>query len=537
LSYRAGHLGTIGSGGPFAGSVGIDPADPRRTIVTIAQGGTLLPDRDYYLSADPKYADIRARYLAYLQRIFELTRRRDAGGDARAVLALETAIARVQASQAEARDEDRTAERHALADLMRTMPGFDWIEWGRAQGIGRDAHLILAHPSFFKAFAALVPSTPMPAWRAWLTSRHVTAAAPLLSSPFALARFEFFGRTLSGQVEPIPQWKRSVSLVSGYLGDAVGRLYVERHFSPEAKRRVERLVANMIEATRQSIAGADWMTAPTRAAALEKLRGIVTKVGYPDRWRDYDGLVIRADDLVGNVERARLFDNAHRLARVRAPLERGQWLLPPQTVNAYYSPGLNEIVVPAAMLQPPLFQMDADDAVNYGGIGAVIGHELGHGFDERGRFFDATGATRDWWSEADARGFQQRAAQLVAHFNGYTPLPGMSVNGALTLGENVGDLGGLALAYRAYRISLDGKEPPVIDGFTGDQRFFLGWAQVWRSVMREEYLRQWLLWIPHAPPRYRANGPVGHLDAFYAAFNVKPGDKLYVDPQKRVRIW
>ena len=516
MSYRAGHLASIASGGPFAGSAGADPMNPAATIVSVTQGGILLPDRDYYLSADPKYADVRAKYLAYLKRIFELTKRRDPDGDARAVLALETAIARVQSAQADARDEDSTAERHPIEALMRTMPGFDWIEWGRAQGIERSSHVVLAHPAFFKQFAELVPKQPMAAWRAWLASRHITAAAPFLSSPFALARFEFFGRALSGQAEPITQWKRSVSLVSGYLGDAVGRLYVERRFPPEAKARVETLVANMVEATRQAITAADWMTPDTRDAALVKLRAIVTKVGYPDKWRDYRGLVIRADDLVGNIQRAQQFDNAHRLSRVRQPMERGEWLLPPQTVNAYYSPGLNEIVVPAAMLQPPLFQMDADDAVNYGGIGAVIGHELGHGFD---------------------RPFQQRAEDLVAHFNRYKPLPGMSVNGALTLGENIGDLGGLALAYRAYRISLNGKEPPVIDGFTGDQRFFLGWAQVWRSVMREEYLRQWLLWIPHSPPQYRANGPVGHLDAFYAAFNVKPGDKLYVEPQKRVRIW
>lgn len=516
LSYRCGYLSAIASGAPFAGSVGPDDTNAQRTIVTVSQGGTLLPDRDYYLGADPKYAAARRQYVEYLVRIFTLTRRRDPAADAAAVLALETSLARAQVTQAEARDDDRTARRFALDGLMREMPGFDWIEWARAQGIDRDAHVVLAQPSFFRAFAALVPATPLATWRAWLAARHITSAAPFLSSPFALARFDFFGRALSGQSEPITQWKRGVSLVSGYLGDALGRLYVERHFPPAAKARVETLVAHMVDATRQAIAEAGWLAPAARAEALDRLRGVVTKVGYPDRWRSYRGLVIKADDLVGNIERAQLFENARRLSRVREAPAHGEWLLPPQTVNAYYNPGLNEIVVPAAMLQPPLFRMDADDAVNYGGIGAVIGHELGHGFDAA---------------------FRPRAAPLAAHFGRFSPLPGMRVNGELTLGENIGDLGGLALAYRAYRISLQGQEPPVIDGFTGDQRFFLGWAQVWRSVMREEYLRQWLTWIPHAPPQFRANGPVSHLDAFYEAFDVRPGDKLYVEPAKRVRIW
>ncbi|HEX6323276.1 MAG TPA: M13-type metalloendopeptidase [Vicinamibacterales bacterium] len=537
LGYRCGYLATIASGGPFASSVAADAAVPGRAILIVSQGGTLLPDRGYYLSDDAKYAAIRAAYVAYLTRIFELTNRRAPARDARAVLALETQLALAQLPQEAAREEDRTSRRFRLEALMREMPGFDWIEWGRAQGISRASDVVVAHPSFFRQFSDLVRVTPVSTWRAWLAARHITAAAPFLSRAFADARFDFFGRALSGQDEPIPQWKRGVSLVSGYLGDAVGRLYVERHFPPEAKARVEGLVANMLEATRQAIAEADWMAPTTRAAAREKLAGMVTKVGYPDRWRDYRGLVIRADDLVGNIERAQRFDNAHRLNRVRQPLGRGEWLLPPQTVNAYYSPGLNEIVVPAAMLQPPLFQMDADDAVNYGGIGAVIGHELGHGFDGRGRFFDASGAPRDWWDERDAREFKARAERLVRQFDGYRPLEGLQVNGTLTLEENVGDLGGLALAYRAYRLSQRGRTPPVIDGFTGDQRFFLGWAQVWRSKMREEYMRQWVAWIPHAPPQYRANGPVGHLDGFHAAFGVRPGDRLYVEPGKRIRIW
>ena len=516
LSYRAGYLSTVASGGPFPASLATDVTNPRRVIATVSQGGILLPGREYYVSADPKYLDIREKYLAYLTTIFELTGRRDPSGEAREVLAFETALAHAHQARVDALEGHTPSERAALRDLMRSMPGFDWVAWGRAQGIDHDADILLAQPSFFKAFAAAVGRTSIETLRAWLASRHITAAAPFLSSPFAMARFDFFGRTLSGQTDPIPQWKRAVSLVSGYLGDALGKLYVERRFPPDAKARVERLVANMIDATRQAIQDAGWMAPDMRDAALDKLAAIVTKVGYPERWRDYSGLVIKADDLVGNIERAQWFDNVYRLTRVTRDLERGEWLMPPQTINAYYSPGLNEIVVPAAMLQPPLFQLDADDAVNYGAIGAVIGHELGHGFDAP---------------------FQKRAAQLVAHFKQFSPLPGTRINGELTLGENIGDLGGLALAYRAYQLSLDGNAAPVIDGFTGDQRFFLGWAQVWRSVIRDEYLRQWLTWIPHAPPRYRANGPLSHLDAFYAAFNVKPGDTLYVEPEKRVRIW
>jgi len=516
LSYRAGYLSTIAGGGPFGGTLSADATNARGAIVTVTQGGILLPDRDYYLSADPKYAATRSKFLEYLTTIFSLTHRRDPAGDAHAVLVFETELAKAQLSQAAALGDGQRAERVALRDLMRSMPGFDWLEWGRAQGIDAETDVILPQPSFFRQFAAAAKAAPLATLRAWLAARHITSAAPFLSSPFALARFEFFGRTLSGQSEPIPQWKRSVSLVSGYLGDAVGRIYVERKFPPAAKARVERLVANMIEATRQAIGESRWMTPKTREAALDKLRAIVTKVGYPDRWREYRGLVIKADDLVGNIERAHRFDNAYRLSRVRRPMERGEWLLPPQTVNAYYSPALNEVVVPAAMLQPPLFQLDADDAVNYGSIGAVIGHEIGHGFDAP---------------------FQERASQLVEHFDQYSPLPGMRINGVLTLGENIGDLGGLALAYRAYRLSLNGRRAPIIDGFTGDQRFFLGWAQVWRSVIREEYLRQWLTWIPHSPPQFRANGPVGHIDAFYEAFDVKPGDKLWIEPARRVRIW
>ena len=516
VSFRSGHLAAIASGGPFGASAAPDSTNPRGVIVTIPQGGTLLPDREYYRSAETKFAAARQKYQGYLQLLFELTKRAEPRKDAAAVLAFETALAEAQSPQAQAGAQARGGTRYALAALMREMPGFHWVEWARAQGIDARSDVILAQPAFFRRFASLVAETPLPTLRAWLAARHITAAAPFLSAPFDNARFEFFGRVLSGQETPIVRWKRGVSMVNGHLGDAAGRLYVERHFPPDARRRVEAMVANLIEASRQAISEAAWMTPPMREVAMERARGIAARIGYPDKWRDYTDLVIRRDDLYGNVERAQRFENAYRLSLLRRAPGRNEWLTPPQTINAFYRPGLNEIIVPAGLLQPPMFQMDADDAVNYGGIGAVIGHELGHAFDQS---------------------FQPHAAALVEQFNALRSVDGMPVNGQLTLGENIGDLSGLALAHRAYRISLKGRTAPVLDGFTGGQRFFLGWAQVWRSIMRDEYLRQWLLWMPYAPPEFRANAPVRHIDAFHEAFNVQPGDKLYLEPAKRVRIW
>ena len=537
LATEAGYLATIAAGGPFGGSVALDAVNPARLIVQVAQGGTLLPDREYYLSGDTKYADIRREYERYLTTIFTLTHRGDPAGDARAVLALETALAGVEWTQTDSRDPVKTSSRYSLGELGTKMPGFDWVAWARPQRIDRAQGLILAQPSFFKAFAAMVPATPLPTWRAWLTARYITALAPYLSRPFSDARFEFFGHVLSGQTEVRVAWKRGVGLVNSFMGDAVGKLYVERHFSPADRRRAERLVANVVEAYRRSIKRLDWMSAGTRQGALDKLTHLSTKVGYPDTWRDYTGLVVRPDDLVGNLTRARIFDNEHRMDRLRDTSDHSEWLITPQTVNAYYNPALNEIVLPAAMLQPPLFTPEADDAVNYGGIGAVIGHEIGHGFDGLGRGFDAGGTVRDWWTPADDHEFRLRALQVVNQFNAYSPMAGLHVNGILTLGENIGDLGGLSIAYQAYHLSLNGKAAPVIDGLTGDQRFFLGWARIWRVKYRDEYLRQTLLAQPYAPETYRANGPVGNLEAFYAAFDVKPGDGMYRAPKDRVVIW
>jgi putative endopeptidase len=537
LAAEAGYLSSIAAGGPFDGVVGTDSETPGALVVRVMQGGTLLPDRDYYLSPDPIYAGLRGRYTDYLTHIFTLIDRSDPAKDARAVLVLETELAGAQWSQADSRNLATTNTRFTLPQLATEMPGFDWRAWAQPQGLDRSPRIILAQPSFFRQFAELVRTRPLESWKAWLIARYVTASAPYLSAAFDGARFEFFGRILTGQEAPRVRWKRGVSLVNAYLGDAVGRLYVEQHIAPSVKVRLQKLVGTIVRAYRGAIQESDWLSGSAKNEALKKLARLKTKVGYPEEWRNYNGLVIKPDDLFGNVQRALKFDNDYRVRRVVGVAETGQWALPPQTVNAYYAPAANEIVLPAAMLQPPLFDVNADEAVNYGAIGAIIGHEIGHAFDRRGRYYDARGAVRDWWTVGDERRFDERARRLAAQFDAYVPLPGLHVNGTLTLEENAGDLAGLTMAYRAYRIALDGKPSPTIDGLTGEQRLFMGWAQIWRAIERDDYSRQQLLSDPYAPPRYRTNGTVSNVAGFYAAFDVKAGDRLYCEPERRVTIW
>jgi putative endopeptidase len=537
LASEAGYLSAIALGGPFLGAVEEDVERPGTPIATIAQGGTLLPDRDYYVKDDERFIRIRAQYVEYLSSIFTRAKRPNAAADARAVLALETAIARLHWTQEQTRDPASTAKKFSLTVLEREMPGFDWSRWARPQGIDRTGYVVLAQPSFFKGFAALIETTPIETWTAWLLSRLLTACAPYVTPALSDARFEFFGRVLSGQELPRTHWKRGVGLVNGFLGDAAGRLYIEQHFPASSKARVEKLVATLVAAFRQAITEAAWMSERGKRSALAKLSKLATRVGYPDHWRDYHGLVIKPDDLFGNVQRARQFDGEYKLRRLSQPNAHGEWLMTPQTVNAYYNPVLNEVVVPAAMLQPPLFNADADDAANYGAIGAIVGHEIGHGFDDRGRRLDGEGAAMNWWTAVDEQSFTTMAQALVEQFNGYSPIEGARVNGLVTLRENVGDLSGLAIAWRAYKMSLGGRSSPVVDGFTGEQRFFLSWAQAWKGHIRDEYLRQTLLSMPHAPPEYRANGPASNMAGFHEAFGTKPGDGMYREPRRRVTIW
>ncbi len=536
LAAEAGYLSSIAAGGPFGGAIGLDPMNPGAPVARVTQGGTLLPDRDYYLKDQEPFTTVRGKYRQYLARIFELVGRADPQEDARAVLSLETSLARIQWTESESRNPAATHTRFTLRQLATEMPGFDWVAWAKPQGIDRSPAVILAQPSFFKAFAAMVPEVPLAAWRAWLVARYVTAAAPYLSNAFNDARFDFFGSVVTGQAQPRTRWKRGVSMVNGYLGDAIGKLYVEKHFSQDARGRVQKILANVIDAYRAALRDAEWMSPQGKREAIEKLSAISTGVGYPARWHDYTGLVIKSDDLLGNWQRALKFDGQSRLGNI-AGAAGGEWPMPPQTVNASYSPATNEIIMPAAILQPPLFDLTADDAVNYGAAGALMGHEIGHAFDDRGRRYDGAGAVRDWWTDADAREYQQRVARLVTQMNAYEPLPGLHVNGELAWSETMGDLGGLGIAFRAYQLSLKGKRSPVIDGLTGEQRVFMGWAQIWRSKERDEYLRSTLQTNAYLPAALRANAAASNLDGFLEAFGVKPGNRLYRAPVERVRIW
>jgi putative endopeptidase len=537
FASEAGHLSAIAAGGPFLASVEVDAARETEPVVRVNQGGTLLPDREYYLRTDEGSIAIRAKYEEYVAQVLAVISRPNPAGLAKSVMTLETELAAAQWPQAESRAAALSGQRFLVAKLPSEMPGFDWVAWGRPQGIGASSDVILSQPSFFKRFASLAQSTPIEVWKAWLAVRLVTAFAPFLSHEFDELRFEFFGRILSGQELPRTRWRRGVSLVNGYLGDAVGRLYVERRFPRASKDRVQRLVARVIEAFRTSIKELDWMTAATKREAMAKLSRMRVRIGGPDSFRDYYGLVIKPDELIGNIQRAKKRENDELMTRVAAPGEVREWLVTPQTVNAYYSVSQNEIVLPAAVLQKPLFDLEADDAANYGAIGAVIGHEIGHALDERGRTYDGSGAPRDWWKPEDEQGFSKRARVLVEQFDAMSPLEGSRVNGALTLRENLGDLGGLEVAYRAYRLSLQGRPAPVIDGLTGEQRFFISWARTWRSKTRDEYVKQSVLWNPYAPAPFRANIPASNLEGFYEAFGVGPSDKMYRDPAKRVGIW
>jgi len=532
-----GRLSVIGLPGPIGGFIEADAGDPTQVALYLYQGGTALPDRDYYLKDDPKFAEIRTKYLEYLTKVFTLAGRPNPAADAKSVMELETELAKIQWTQVESRDAVKTYNKYPVTKVIAEMPGFDWTAWAKPQGIEKATDWVISQPSFFKGFAEMVPKTPLETWKAWMAAQVITMDAPYLSAPFVDARFDFFNKTLSGQQQQRQRWKRGVQLVNGSMGEALGQLYVNKHFPAASKTRMEKMIANLIEAYRQSISQLEWMTPATRQEALAKLAKFSPKIGYPTKWRDYSKLEVKGDDLVGTIERSNRVETEYQVGKLGKPVDREEWLMTPQTVNAYYNPVKNEIVFPAAVLQPPFFDATADDAVNYGSIGAVIGHEIGHGFDDQGRRFDGDGKLRDWWKPEDEVEFQKRAKLLIEQFNAFSPIPGMSVNGELTLGENIGDLGGLSIAYKAYKISLGGKPAPVMDGLTGDQRFFMGWAQAWRAKAREEYLRRQVLSDPHAWAEFRANGPLGNIQAFYDAFGVKPGDKLFIEPEKRVKIW
>ena len=537
FAFEAGRLTSLMAGGPFGNSIIVDAEDSKRLLVEIPQGGTMLPNRDYYLNTDAASVELRQRYELYLVRLFALAGRADAAAAGRSVLDFETALARIQLPPEESRVAARSAPRRTLRELAGLMPGFDWAAWATPLGFDRVSSVVPLQPSFFRGFAALVAETPLDTLKNWLAARHLNSSAPYLSPAFVDARFEMFGRILTGQELPRDRWRTGVSLLNAFLSDALGRLYVERHLPPAAKAHAEQLMGNLLRAYRQAIEEADWLAPGTRREAIAKLSRIRLKIGYPNRWRDYRDLAIKDDDLFGNVMRGRAFDNQQRMARVAGPLDSSEWMVPVQTLNAYYNPALNEITVPASVLQPPIFDADADDAANYGALGALMGHELSHALDDRGQAYDARGVPRHWWTAADVETLRASSAVLMEQYEGYSPIRGLHVNGSLTLTENLADVNGLSLAYRAYLISLAGKPGPSIDGLTGAQRFFVSWAGMWRLKVRDNYLRQWLLTLPHAPYEYRANGAVTHLPAFYEAFALTPQDKLYRPPGARARVW
>ena len=537
LLALAGRLFRADVGGLFYIYPAPDAGNPDRVLLYTGQGGLGLPDESYY--REEKFAPIVSAYTAHVEKMFGLAGLPDPRGAAGRVVDLESKLASHHWDNVTLRDPQKTYNLRTADEAAAMFPLLP--TWFEAAGIGEDkrAEIVVSTPDFFAGAAGLLESVPLSTWQEWLAMRVVSAAAPYLSAAFVDASFAFYGTTISGTPRNKDRWKRGVAVVEAALGEAVGQIYVARHFPETHKERMQTLVANLIEAYRRSITDVSWMGEDTKAEALRKLEAFRAKIGYPDEWIDYSAVVIEPGDLLGNVERAHNADVDRHLDEVGKPVDRNKWLMTPQTVNAYYHPMMNEIVFPAAILQPPFFTAEADDAVNYGGIGAVIGHEIGHGFDDQGSQFDGGGALRNWWTDQDRQAFEALTARLVAQYDALSPgaAPGHHVNGRLTLGENIGDLAGLTIAYKAYRISLDGKEPEVIDGLTGQQRFFASWAAGWRQVIRQEEAIRRLATDPHSPNEFRTNAIAKNLDPFHEAFDVTEEDGMWMPPGERVSIW
>jgi endothelin-converting enzyme/putative endopeptidase len=526
---------------PFSGPIGRyiapDPADTARYVVNLTQTGLGMPGRDYYLRSGAKYDAYRASYKVYVTRVLELIGDTAAASSADAVIGLETRLAQIQWAPDRQRDVKATYNPVDRAGLARMIPSFDWDGFLSAADLGDVQHFVVNETSALSDGAKLLDSEPLDTWKRYLAFHIASDCAPYLPASFDDANFQFYSQTLRGVEQQRERWKRGVGQLNRYLGEAVGELYVAKFFPPESKAAIEQLAANLRAAMGERLRSLDWMDEGTRDQALKKLASFDPRVGYPATWRDYSALTVTAGQLFENVRAARQFEWHRQVSRLQKPVDRTEWFMTPQTVNAYYDPLMNQITFPAAILQPPFFDPAADPAVNYGGIGAVIGHEMGHGFDDQGRQFDAAGRIRNWWSPETNRKFVAATSRLGAQYEAYCPLDGLCVNGRLTMGENIGDLGGLEMAYTAYRLSLRGTEPPVLDGFTGDQRFFLSYAQIWRASQREDALRNLILTNPHAPSPARGSIPERNVDAWYAAFGVTAGDKAYISPEDRVHIW
>jgi putative endopeptidase len=532
------HMNAIGAVAPYGLGINLDARNSTQYAVTLYQSGLGMPDRDYYLKDDAKLKDARASYQAHIEKMLSMAGESKAAASAAAILSLETSLAKIQWTRVEDRDPIKTYNKTTISELSALMPGYEWQRYLRSAGIeGKADSVIISQPSYFTGLAKVMTGTPLPVWKVYFKWRVLSASAPYLSKAFVDERFAFSGGVLRGVPENQPRWKRGIVLLDGSIGEALGKLYVAKYFPPQNKARMQALVQNLLEAYRRDIDTLDWMSAETKVGAQAKLAKMSPKIGYPDHWRDYSALKVSRDDLRGNVVRANEFEYRRNLAKLGKPVDHGEWRMRPQTVNASYNATSNEITFPAAILQPPFFDAAADDAANYGGIGAVIGHEMSHGFDDRGSQFDADGNLHDWFTKADHDKFAEKTKALVAQYNAYEPVPDYHVNGALTLGENIGDNSGLAIAYKAYRISLAGHQAPVIDGFTGDQRLYLGWVQVWRGKVREAETIQRIKTDPHSPPAVRGTAPLRNQAGFYEAFGLRPGDQMYLPPEQRVNIW
>ena len=532
----------LGASSPLNTIVGQDDREPEKYLATLAQGGLGLPDRDMYDAKAKQFEPLREGYQKYIAQMFTLIGAKDAAKRAAAVYALEARIAHSHWTRVQNRDPQKTYNKMTIAELQKLAPGIDWKPWLEAVGLAGQPALNVNQPSAIAAAAALIKSQPLSVWKDYLTVLALTDAAPYLPKQFVDTHFEMFGKTLSGTPEIRARWKRAVDEISGTMGEAVGQIYVAKYFTPETKARADQLVKNLLQAMGQRLDALTWMSAETKAKAKQKLATYNPKIGYPNKWRDYAALTITPGDALGNALRASAFDYDRQLAKLGKPVDRDEWGITPMTVNAYYNPVLNEVVFPAAVLQPPFFDANADDAVNYGAIGTGIGHEISHGFDDQGAQYDSTGALKNWWTKDDTDKFKLATAKLVAQYSAYCPIPAADgkpaqcVNGELTLGENIADLAGLTIAYNAYQLSLAGKPAPVLDGMTGAQRFFLGFAQIWRRLYRDKELANRLVTDPHSPSEFRVS-VVRNIDAWYDAFQPKPGDALYLAPDQRVKIW
>ena len=525
----------LGIPGPVGGFVGVDDKNNTQYAFTLYQSGIGMPDRDYYLKTDASIAETRAKYLQHLTNMLSLAGEANAAARAKAVLALETEIAKAHWTQVENRDAAKTYNKMNLADLQKRAPGIDFASLFRQAGVSTD-QLIVAQPSAITGIARVVSRAPLGVLKDQMLIRSLDAYSDYLPKAIDQENFAFYGTALSGTPEQEPRWKRAVNFTTGALSDDVSKIYVQRYFPPETKAAADELVKNVVAAMGRRIDGLTWMASETKARARAKLANFTTKIGYPSQWRDFLGLEIRRDDLLGNAMRSSQFEYAYNIGKLGTPVRKWEWGMTPMTINAYANFGMSEVVFPAAILQPPFFDPHADPAINYGGIGAVIGHEISHHFDDQGSKYDETGQLRDWWTPADVKAFEAATKQLVAQYDAYQIFPGANVQGALTLGENIGDLAGLTIAYDAYKHSLNGQDAPVLDGTTGDQRFYLGWAQVWRRNYREANLRQRLITDPHSPAEQRV-WVVRNLDPWYGAYDIQPDAKLYLAPQQRVRVW